>query len=200
MHHLGKIPENTPNEEEKHDPNAPPDRQSLRSPDGIRDWRYQLPENWAWSPNMREPQDPSKFPTLHNRNVPANPTISPTISDPPKFDVNRFEIYRRDLFWWRDINSAADDSTLIATIAAKCTEEILKPTVSNFLEETRDDRINRNFGNFIRLLDSHFEKTAQELALGEIPLWANFERKGGRPFVIFGCDTTGRRLRYQNRE
>ena len=180
VNHLDKMPVGTPkNEEIPEDSNGPYDRQSLRSSDGIRDWWYQLPENWAWCPNAREPLGPTKFPTLHNRNVPANHTINLTISDPPKFDVNRFESYRRDLFWWRDINSAVDDSTLITTIAVKCTEEILKSIVSNFLEETRDDRVNRTFGHFIRILDSHFEKTAQELALGKMSLWTNFERKVG---------------------
>ena len=180
VNHLDRVPgEDIKEEERADDPHGQNDRQSLRSSDGIRDWWYQLPENWAWSPNAKEPLGPTKFPTIHNRNVPANPTINLTISDPPKFDINRFESYRRDLLWWRDINSAVDDSTLITTIAVKCTEEILKSIVSNFLEETRDDRANRTFGNFIRILDSHFEKTAQELALGKMSLWTNFERKGG---------------------
>ena len=96
--HMDKIPDDNAKEEGKNDPNTHHGRQSLRSPDGIRDWRYQLPENCDWSPNAREPMGPSKFPTLRNRNVPANPTISLAISDRPKFDVDRFESYRRDLF------------------------------------------------------------------------------------------------------
>ena len=185
VNHLDRLPEETNTVHMKQEQTEQDEQRSHRSSVELRENWYRNSDNWSWNPHGAGPSEEGKFPTIHTQNGPANQTINLTISDPPKFDVNRFESYRRDLLWWRDIHAPIEDSILITTIAVKCTEEVLKSIVSNFLEETRDDRNNRTFGKFVKVLDSHFEKTAQELALGKMSLWTNFERRGSETIRNF---------------
>ena len=52
------------------------------------------------------------------------------ITDPPKFDVSRYEVFRREILWWRDIHASLDDDVLIATLAVKSTDDTLKTVMT----------------------------------------------------------------------
>ena len=86
------------------------------------DWRYREGDNWFFAPNPREHADHLKPPAVHNRHAPAISVLNIRISEPPKFDVNRFGIYRIYLLRGRDIKAAAGDSAIIKTIYAKRTD------------------------------------------------------------------------------
>ena len=160
-------------------PNVNEGGESRRTLDHVPDWRYQQGDNWSWAPSRREHSGHVMPPAVHNRNVPVYPGVNITISEHPQFGVNRFGIYRRDLLWRRDINSAADESTLIATIAVKCTDVVSRSTISTFWKKNDTaDLIVISVDSFA-FWTASLEKLRAGWLLGESPHCANFERKGG---------------------
>ena len=100
-----------------------------------------------------------------------------TISDPPRFEVSKYEAFRRELLWWRDSHSSFEDSVLITTLAIKAVDDSLKSLLTSFMESAREDRSTRNFCRLVNLLDKEYAKTSEELALGKMSIWSSFERK-----------------------
>ena len=114
-----------------------------------------------------KPFETGKFPNVTSDCAVAAKFVNLSIGDPPKFDVTKYESFRRELLWWRDVHSSFDDSVLITTLAIKITDESMKSLLTSFTESTRENREARNFSQLINVFDKEYAKTSEELALGK---------------------------------
>ena len=119
------------------------------------------------------------FPTADNRNRAAYPTINATVSDPPLFGPGEFEIFRRELLWWRDIRYSVEDSALITIIAIRAKGDLLKSLLTTFMGSTRLHIEKQNSRGLLKLHDSKLAKAAEEAAVLKMNIWSNFSRKNG---------------------
>ena len=82
--------------------------------------------------------NPDRFPpSVANgpRAMVSTPMVNVTIIDPPMFDANKFEQFRKELLWWRDLHFNITDPQLIIQLALKVTGDILKGLLSQYLEK-----------------------------------------------------------------
>ena len=138
-----------------------------------------------WSSQRRRsdpspvPGNYSTFPCVDAQSRRANPITTISISDPPHFDPTRFEVFRREILWWRDIHYAIEDSALISVMAIRCKDDYLKGLLTSFMEKTRNQIETRNFRELLTMLDLELAKEAGETAVVKMNLWSNFTRKTG---------------------
>ena len=115
--------------------------------------------------------------------VPVTSYFPITVGEPPKYVSDKFELYRKELLWWRDIHNEVSDQQLIAMIAIR-SDGIIKSILIQFMEATREDRDGRTFPNLIKRLDEELAKTSHENAMAKIGLWSSFQRKSGESFRV----------------
>ena len=131
-------------------------------PEG-KEWRFDpIPEE-IMSTQMKDPVQTMMMPV--------------TISLPPQFENNKYELYRKELLWWRDIRYNIADAKLIIKISMSGNDDILNPLLAQFREHTRNAPSKRTMTNLLPTLDDELKKSGQETALRKVTIWANFCRK-----------------------
>ena len=87
-------------------------------------------EWWPRSQNHEPVSNPERIRyEAENRGIPnpmATMFTNVQISDPPQFDANHFEIFRRELLWWNDLRHSIEDKSLIAVLAIRPKGDLLK--------------------------------------------------------------------------
>ena len=125
---------------------------------------------------------------MPNSSVPppytAAPIIQVAISDPPKFREERYELFRKELLWWRDVNTGISDQQLCATLAIR-TEGLMKSYLIKFMEVTRTNLIGRTLEKLIQYLDENLAKSTQESTITKIGLWSSLAKKSDETFKSF---------------
>ena len=85
-------------------------------------------------------------------------------------------MFRKELLWWRDINTGVADMQLCATLAIK-SDGAMKTMLVKFMEESRIDSAHRTMPKLIAYLDEELAKTAQEQSICKISLRSSFQKK-----------------------
>ena len=104
-------------------------------------------------------------------------TMPITISAPPTFENNKYELYRKELLWWRDLHFNVADAQLIIKLTLCAHDDIMKPLLMQFLETTRSKPQDRTMILLLSFLDAELKKSAHETALSKVTIWSNFSRK-----------------------
>ena len=153
------------------------------------DWSWINQDWWPRNQNQEPPPlpEPGRVDT-EARTVPnpmATMFANVQISDPPRFDANRFEIFRRELLRWKDIHHSIADKSLIDVLAIRSKDDLLKSILTTFMENTREDLARRTFPELLKILDTVLSKEACEVALVKMSLWADFPRKNAETLRQF---------------
>ena len=106
------------------------------------------------------------------------------VSDPPKYQSDRYELYRKEVLWWGDIHFGVYDSHLVGMMAIKG-EGLIKSFLVQFMEETRNPPQNRTIARLMQKLDVELPKSAHETSMAEISIWPTFQRKANESIRKF---------------
>ena len=115
--------------------------------------------------------------TSVQQNSSLTPFIQVCISDPPVFMVTKYEMYRKELLWWRDLNNSVPDAQLVIHLTIKATDTVLKGLLTQYLERTRDSPGSRTMSDLLSTLDKELLRSSHEIALSKITLWTHFSRR-----------------------
>ena len=76
----------------------------------------------------------------------SNPVamINVSITDPPQYSEGKYEIFRKEVVWWRDIHHNISDAQLIGVLAVRIKEDPIKGLMMLFMDQTRACIHNRN--------------------------------------------------------
>ena len=102
--------------------------------------------------------------------------INVNITEPPVFD-GIFEIYRKELIWWRDIHNTLPGSQLISVLAVKTKQGPIKGLLVQFMDSTRGKSDQRTFEGYLALLDQELARSSQELIINKLAVWNSLSRK-----------------------
>ena len=92
-------------------------------------------QKWGWEANARKEFKEDEFPTGQWKPTPSTAYVNLQVSEPPKFECTRYETFRKEILWWRDIHSSLDDNVLISTLAVRAVDDALKSVLSLFMEK-----------------------------------------------------------------
>ena len=162
-----------------------PDKDHRESKDRDKNYLSVPDMSWAWGGKNRKPFRENEFPSGQWYPNQTTAQVNIHISDPPRFEVSRYETFRKEILRWRDIHSSLDDRVLIATLAVKTGDDALKTVMTNFMESARKHLAERNFANMMNVLGKEFARNAYEVSLVKMSLWAGFERKTNEPIRCF---------------
>ena len=113
-------------------------------------------------PRAIMPQAPTPFINLH-------------VADPPRYATDRYELYRKELLWWRDIHHGISDQ-LTGMIALK-SDGMVKKHLAQYMEQTRTQLGARSMQNLLVVMGRELERTSQETSIAEIGVWSSFGRR-----------------------
>ena len=91
------------------------------------------------------------------------------VSDPPKYQPDRYELYRKEVLWWEDIHFGAHDSQLVGMMAIKG-EGLIMSFLVQFMEETRNSPQTRTIARLLHKLDVELAKSAHETSMAKISI------------------------------
>ena len=98
------------------------------------------------------------------------------VSDPPKYQADRYELYRKEVLWWKDIRCGAHDSQLVGMVAIKG-EGLIKSCLVQFMGGARSVPQTRTIARLLQKLDVELAKSAHETSMTKISIWSTFQRK-----------------------
>ena len=104
------------------------------------------------------------------------PYMPITVSDPPRYQQDRYELFRKELLWWKDIHHGVPEGQLVAILAIK-SEGLVKGLMVQYMENTRQQQSERSLEDVILKLDEQLAKGAHETAMVKINVWSSFTRK-----------------------
>ena len=117
-------------------------------------------------------------------NLPVSTVMNVSIGDPPKYQDDRYELFRRALVWWGDIHLGVSDRQLIGTMALR-SEGLIKGMMVQFMGGTRRNVHNRTMPALLETLGRELSKTSQETASSNIGVWSSFPRKPSESVRMF---------------
>ena len=103
-------------------------------------------------------------------------TVGGSIIEPPRFDSDNFEEFRRSLWYWRGVNRHFEDSQMIYKLAMAA-DGSLKVIMTQNLPTTKDAIDSRSLKGVIAKLDDEHSKHAQEKQINKINGVMNFTRR-----------------------
>ena len=106
------------------------------------------------------------------------------VSDPPKYQSDRYELYRKEVLRWKDIHFGAHDSQLVGVMAIKG-EGMIKSFLVQFMEETRNSPQTRTIARLLQKLYVELAKSAHETSMTKISIWSTFQRKANESIRQF---------------
>ena len=110
--------------------------------------------------------------------------IGGAISEPPKFPAEAYEEYRRNLRFWKEINSYCENGQLVAKLAMR-SEGALEITTARYLRDTSEDTKSLSADDIISKLDVEFDRPSQEIAIEKINDLMSLSRRSGEDIRLF---------------
>ena len=119
----------------------------------------------------------------------ANSAIQISISEPPYYKKDKYELRRKELRWWEGVNSGVTDQQLCAILEMK-SERLMKTLMIKFVENTRSNFSTRNLVRLIEFLDGHLSKSAHELTIDKVGVWSTISKRAEETYRSFRlrCD------------
>ena len=114
------------------------------------------------------------------------PMVFPSVSaympialiEPPTYRNDKYELYRKEVLWWKDVHSGVADQQLVATLAIRA-DGLMKGFLVQYMEQTRTTPAFRTIAWLISMLDTELLKTSHETAVVKIGLWSAPHRRSG---------------------
>ena len=103
-------------------------------------------------------------------------SVGGTISEPPRFDSENYDEFRRSLWFWREVNRQFGDNQLLSKLALTA-EGSMEVLMIKFLRQTRDNVSQRSLKGIVAELDGEYPKPAQEKQIKKINDLVNFSRR-----------------------
>ena len=112
---------------------------------------------WPEGNFQPDPNDDRNIPNT----IPQAPTgafVNATATEPPRFPPDRYDLYKKEMLWRRDIRHGVSDQQLIGIMALKA-DGVIKITLAQYMENTRSRPARRSLGNSIGVMDTEMAKT-----------------------------------------
>ena len=161
---------------------------------GINQWKEQVQSSMYQSANTNgeyherrrsapdayipdESMPPPRRVTMPECGAPAlSSVVYSQISDPPNFDENRYEDWKKAMQWRQEISAGTDSNRLLATLGTSA-KGSLKIVLQEYFDNTRLNRHLRTVDAFIAMMDDKFRRPTEELILLRVEQWNEMKKK-----------------------
>ena len=109
-----------------------------------------------------------------------------SLSEPPTYQNDKYELYRKEILRWADIRSGVPDQKVVAKLAIR-SEGLPHGFSVHYMEQARNTSGMRKIAALIALLGTELLKTPHETDTMKIGMWSNFGRRSGegiRQFLV----------------
>ena len=111
--------------------------------------------------------------------------VSGNISDPPSFNLNKYEDWGRSFMFWYDMNRGFPETTLLSKIGSCCSSGPQKTILFAYCDMTKDHPESRTIGGYLEILDARFKRDANDSLVQRIQQFNSIkkhDREGMRTF------------------
>ena len=127
---------------------------------------------------------PLRMTTVENAAYAPSTVVYSQISDPPSFDENRYEDWKKAIQWWQEINAGTDQNRLLATLGMRA-KGSLEIVLQEYLDRTKMVKPTRSIDSFVLLMDEKFRRPTEELVLLRVEQWNEMKRKSAEGFKAY---------------
>ena len=129
--------------------------------------------------------EPRPEPPLHRQLFPDTQTIiCDTITKPPTFREDHFEDYKRAVGWWIQLQPGISSERLLAAIGVY-EQGPVKWVLNAYFSATKNDPSGRAAEGFMAMMDTRFNRSAEDLVLNKLGQWGDLKRKKGEDVRMF---------------